>query len=183
MPHDLETVVFQEFDLRFADADHSIARIVAATCDGEPDAIPLLTSIADDRRVATLHSLGRPDAADAAAVERAALAPFVSSWDAPRIYRTRISERSLNQSSHYRLAVTDSGINNAERSTDTTVPFRSDAVGTPVDLLMIAVPLQSFAGLLVLIGTQDHHPSDTDARDWPLPISEPLGVRIYESRA
>jgi hypothetical protein len=44
-------------------------------------------------------------------------------------------------------------------------------------------PLGPSAGLLILLGNDDdRHTIRPDPRDWPLPLSSDLGVRIYESR-
>src|SRR5689334_10192490 len=116
-----DTVLLQEFELRSPDTDGSVARIVVTAGEGEDNAIPLLTSIENDRQVATLHRLNAPEGT-AAVAERAALTPFVASWRAPRHYIPRINERSPSPPSYYRLAVTESGVNNAEPETQAATP-------------------------------------------------------------
>jgi len=178
-----DTVVLQEFELRSPDTDGTVARIVLTAGEGEDNAIPLLTSIDNDRQVATLHRLNAPEGTATAVAERAALTPLVASWRAPRRYVPRINEHSLSPPSYYRLAVTESGVNNAEPETQAATPILFDRAGTPVALLLIGLPLDSYAGLLVLVGSYRRGQDVATAADWPLPMSDPLGVRIYESRA
>jgi hypothetical protein len=87
----------------------------------------------------------------------------------------------------FRLAVTESGINARdgqvlgvrERSVEEEEPSRR-AIG----LLWIGTPLGTHAaGLLVLLGGYDDDPRAAGDRPfaWPLPLSNELGVRIYEN--
>ena len=174
--------VLQEFRLRAPDTDGAVARIASAT-PGEPQ-VPLLTRIDDRDRVATIRAYRGGGAGTTDAAERAALEPFVSSWDPPRRYTPRVAERSKTRPAHYRMAVTESGINDGS-----SAPLL--ATGPPVpgagpirsSLLWIGVPIDTHAGLLVLLGHAGDAPAaDPGPGEWPLPLSAQLGVRIYDSR-
>lgn len=179
----IDRLVLQEFHLRSADVDGTVARIVASSHHGREPAIPLLTSIDHPRAVATVRAFheGEPTGPDV--TERAALDPYVQEWQIPKHYRPRISERSQSPPSHYRLAVTESGINDTDsgspsaRPADTTREGTSSALG----LLWIGSPVGTYAGLLVLLGNRDER-APPNGIDWPLPLSRQLGVRIYDSR-
>lgn len=181
----ITSLVVQEFRLHAADTSGAAARIVADFSDGLEAPVPLLTSIDDRRDVATVRGLraGEPTAADPS--ERDKLEPLVASWRPPKHYAPRITERSKMLSSYYRLAVTESGINNAEP--DPLQPRRT-AVGetgtaSPLGLLWIGLPLATYAGLMVLLGNDEAHVGHAKNPDaWPLPLSSSLGVRIYESQ-
>jgi hypothetical protein len=173
-------LVLQEFRLARADTDGAVARIVSSLPSGVEPAVPLLVSIEDRRNVAIIRALHtdewqKPDAA------HAALDPFVASWREPTRYSPRISERSASAPSHYRLAVTESGIN--EREPDPgPIPREHDATTSAhLGLLWVGEPIGTHAGLLVLVGN-DEDPAVPRAapRQWPLPLSRFLGVRIYE---
>ena len=184
MDEHIQTLVLEEFELRAADTDGAVARLLASSSNGRVRPVPLLTSIDDERRVATVRAVGEQENLDPSAAERAALEPFVSNWHMPRHYRPRIVERSQSPPSYYRLAVTESGINQTTLESSAEAP-RSETSGgdaTPLDLLWIGAPVDSYAGLLVLLGTRVRDASRADPREWPLPMSDALGVRIYESR-
>jgi hypothetical protein len=174
-----QTVELQELRLTAPDTDGTVARLVAGSHRQQDAAVPLLTSIEEQRDVAILRAVGDDGAAETA---RELLAPFVSTWQTPRRYRLRMSERSQSPPTYYRLAVTESGINDTQ--SDSLVPRLPMAAGTPLhpDLLWIGSPLGTHAGLLVLLGGRDDEPR-ADAADWPLPMSRALGVRIYDNRA
>jgi len=186
MDEHIQTLVLQEFELRAADTDGAVARLLAASSsNGRGRPVPLLTSIDDERRVATVRAVGERENLDPSPAERAALAPFVSNWHMPRHYRPRVVERSQSPPSYYRLAVTESGINQTAVAPSGVEPS-SEPSGrdtTAVDLLWIGAPVDSYAGLLVLLGTHVRDESRADPGEWPLPMSDALGVRIYESRA
>jgi len=180
----IQVLVLQEFRLRAADEDGAAARIVAASSRGIEPPVPLLTSIDDRRDVATLRALhaGEPTEADAA--QRAALDPLVSSWAAPKHYGPRIAEGSQSPPSHFRLAVTESGINTggAPPVTLSQGPAGDGTTSHAVGLVWIGAPVGTHAGLLVLLGSYDDPVSvGRDPSGWPLPLSRELGVRIYES--
>jgi hypothetical protein len=182
----IRVLVLEEFRLREADVDGAAARIVAASPHGTEPAIPMLTSIDDRRDVATLRAvhMGETDATNA--VQHAALDPLVSSWEAPKHYGPRITERSQSPPSSYQLAVTESGINDAGVSPVTLGNAVAGGAGTPsrpVGLVWIGAPVGTHAGLLVLLGGYDD-PQErrTDPSGWPLPLSRDLGVRIYDNR-
>lgn len=176
--------VLQEFRLHAADSAGHAARIVAAFSGGIGPAVPLLTSIDDPRDVATiraLHAAGQPGADPG---QRAALDPLVASWQPLKPYEPRIVARSEQPPSYYRLAVTESGINNVESD-----PLGAPLVGaaengalTRLGLLWTGLPLETHAGLVILLGSYgDGDTVRPDPRDW-LPLSRALGVRIYESQ-
>jgi hypothetical protein len=179
----INSLVLQEFRLHAADSGGEAARIVAAFSDGIEPAVPLLTSIDDDCDVAIVRGLHAGEQPDADPRQRAALDPFVASWQPVKQYGPRIAERSANPPSHYRLAVTESGITNAEPEPPEPPP-RNVADGNTsdrVDLLWIGSPVGTYAGLLALLGTDDGAARRSEPREW-LPLSRSLGVRIYESQ-
>jgi hypothetical protein len=144
-----------------------------------------LTSIDDRRDVATLRALhaGEPTEPDAA--QHAALDHLVSSWGVPKHYGPRITECSQSPPSSFRLAVTESGINDGGTS-PVTLGEGSVAGGTTnraVGLVWIGAPVGTHAGLLVLLGSYGDDPRavGADSPGWPLPLSRDLGVRIYEN--
>jgi len=179
----ITVLVLQEFRLRAADDAAAAARIVAASPPGIEPAIPLLTSVEDQRDVATLRAFHAGETAETDAVERAGLDHLVSSWAAPKRYGPRVTERSQNPSSSFRLAVTESGINAG--GAPMTLPGDSaenDGTSRAIGLVWIGAPVGTHAGLLVLLGSYgDPHASGGDPSGWPLPLSRDLGVRIYES--
>ena len=175
----IQVLVLQEFRLLVADTDGAVARIVQASPGGIEPAIPLLTSIDDRRDVATLRALHDGEATEADAVQRAALDPLVASWAAPKLYGPRMTERSQSPPSHFRLAVTESGIRNgSERALATPPGSEDESTRVPIGLVWIGAPIGTYAGLLVLLGSYGESESTSD---WPLPLSRELGVRIYEN--
>lgn len=172
--------VLSEFRLRDADSGPAAAEIVAAFGAGMEPAVPLLTSIDDRRDVAFVRALHGAETTDPA--ERAALDPLVASWQAIKRYGPRIAERSESPPGYYRLAVTESGINDSAGARGE--PRMVDAAGdsVPISLLWIGAPAGS-AGMLVLLGNEERPASRPDPREWPLPLSARLGVRVYEMRA
>ena len=180
----INTLVLQEFRLHAADTAEEAARIVATFDPDAEDAVPLLMSIDDRRDVATVRAVHAGETADDGLAQRAALDPLVASWQPAKQYGPRIAETSDSPPSYYRLAVTGSGINNAPAGpVAAKSPVSVDEAPTRLDLLWIGVPLGSYAGLMILLGSG--HDADTaraDARDWPLPLTDRLGVRIYDSR-
>lgn len=181
----IQVLVLQEFRLRAADTDGAVARIVGSSSPGREPAVPLLTSIDDRRQVATLRALHDTEPTEPDAAQRAALDPFVSNWQPPKHYAPRITERSESPPSYYRLAVTESGINNAEPDPPAAIPRGSaqDGTSTSLGLLWIGSPVGTYAGLLTLVGSYDDRDTvKPDPRDWQLALSRNLGVRIYDSR-
>ena len=188
----INALVVQEFRLHSADTAGDAAGIVAAFSRGIGPAVPLLTSIDDNRDVATVRALHPGELLEGDPAERVALGPLVARWQPPKHYGPRITERSENPPSYYRLAVTESGINDASTESDAsseepTAP-RRDAVdlgeATPLGLLWIGLPVGTHAGLMVLVGDHNDPAGAMFApRDWPLPFSRALGVRIYESQS
>ena len=185
----IDTLVLEEFRLAAVDTDGAVARIVGATPSGPAPAMPLLTSIDDPHDVATVLASGDGPLARADEARRTALDPFVSSWQTTKLYDPHLVAQSQSPPRYYRLAVTESGINDAD--TDRPVPHLSgDAQGdaqkgasAPFDLLWIGRPRATHAGLLILLGSAGPDPRTSAPHEWPLPMSRELGVRIYEGRA
>lgn len=181
----IHLLVLEEFRLRDADLDGAVARIVAATPHGIEPAIPLLTSIEDRRDVAMLRAVhaGEPTEADAA--QHAALDPLVSSWCEPKHYGPRITAKSQSPPSSFRLAVTESGINDVGVSPATlgAGSVADDTTSRAVGMVWIGAPVGTHAGLLVLLGSyeDDRRRDGDESSSWPLPLSRDLGVRIYEN--
>lgn len=182
-PDGIEILVLQEFRLSAADTNGEVARIVSSSHHGVEPPVPLLTSIEDRRNVAVIRALHADESRDPDAAQRAELEPFVSSWAAPTEYSPRMNERSESPPSHYRLAVTESGINEAVDD-PAAIPEEGEpgVTPTPAGLLWIGQPLGTHAGLLVLLGTDEGPSARPAAHMWPLPLSKFLGVRIYEGR-
>ena len=174
----IEILVLQEFRLAKADTDGAVARIVSTSVRGLEPPVPLLTSIEDRRNVAVIRALHADESSDPDGAQRTALDPFVSSWGVPTEYSPRISERSESPPSHYRLAVTESGINDLAPASVAN-PERHPDTSEHLGLLWIGQPVGTHAGLLVLLGHDDPSAAKPGA-GWPLPLSSRLGVRIYE---
>lgn len=176
----INTLVLQEFRLHDADTGGDAARIVAGFAGGIEAAVPLLTSIDDQRDVAIVRAVHTGERTDQDPEQRAALDSLVSSWQPVKQYGPRIAESSDSPPTYYRLAVTESGINNSEKRLPASVPAPGhDGTFSHLALLWIGAPVDTFAGLLALLGSDDGE--RPQAGDWPLPLSRSLGVRIYES--
>ena len=177
----IDTFVLQEFRLRAADSSGDAARIVAGFSTGTEPTVPLLTSIVDRRDVATIRALQPGEHADAD--EHAALDPLVAHWEPAKHYGSRITERSERLPSHYRLAVTESGINIVPETESIPRAQAAERSGTamPLSLLWIGAPLGTHAGLVVLVGDEDARVPTAHDPQWPNPLSGELGVRIYDS--
>jgi len=181
----IRVLVLEEFRLHAADLDGAAARIVADTPQGIEPAIPLLTSIEDSRNVAMLRALHAGESTESDAARHAALEPLVSSWAAPKHYGPRITERSQSPPSSFRLAVTESGINGGgtPRLSGPAGSVEDKATSRSIGLLWIGAPVDTHAGLLLLLGSYGEDPRavGADPSGWPLPLSTDLGVRIYEN--
>jgi hypothetical protein len=175
----IDRFVLQEFRLSKADTDGAVARIISSSQHGIEPTVPLLTSIGDRRNVAVIRALHSEETRVGDAAQRAKLEPFVRRWSTPTEYSPRINERSESPPSHYRLAVTESGINNAGSDRMATTG-NDDAPSTHLGLLWIGQPVGTHAGLLILVGDDGPTHERRSAREWPLPLSSVLGVRIYE---
>ncbi len=183
----IDSFVLQEFRLHVADGDGAVARIVASSSAGSEHLVPLLTSIDDGCDVAMIRAQRASDPAPVDVGERDALGPFVSSWQEPRQYVPRVAEHSQDPPAHYRLAVTESGINDEKLDrVDAAVDTASDrpaavsGTSAPLGLLWIGHPVGTHAGLLILLGLTDGaERARPDPLEWPLPLSLGLGVRIY----
>jgi hypothetical protein len=180
----ISTFVLQEFRLHAADTAGEAARLVAGFSGGIEPPVPLLTSIDDHRDVAIVRGLHAGEEPRGDPRQRESLDPMVASWQPLQQYTPRITARSQSPPSYYRLAVTGSGINNGEPGPLAAMSrgVAEDGTATRFGLLWTGVPLGSYAGLLVLLGSYDGRHARLDPRDWPLPLSDELGVRIYESR-
>jgi hypothetical protein len=187
MPPDnpIRLLVLEEFRLRAADLDGAVARIVAASPHGIEHPIPLLTSIDDRRDVAMLRAVRAGEPTEADADQHAALDPLVSSWRPPKHYGPRITAESQSPPSSFRLAVTESGINEAgvTRVTTGDGSVADETASRAVGMVWVGAPVGTHAGLLVLLGSYEEDPPAVrdQPSGWPLPLSRDLGVRIYEN--
>ncbi len=175
--------VLQEFRLRAAENVNEAARIVATFPDGLEPSVPLLRSIDDERDVAIVGALHVGERLDQLE-QRAALEPLVATWQPVKRYGPRISESAESPPSSYRLAVTESGINNVD--SDPVAPVAETvAPGTAttrVGLMWVGAPIGTYGGLMVLLGSYgDQAAAGPVPRQWPLPLSRQLQVRIYET--
>jgi hypothetical protein len=191
--------VVREFRLHAAEGADQAARIVATFPVGLEPSVPLLRSIDDERDVAIVGALHVGEQLNERE-QRAALGSLVASWRPVKRYGPRISESTESAPSSYRLAVTESGINDQTDPPDP--PDQTDQTDEPavarremtwptgpaaaptthVGLMWVGAPLESYAGLMVLLGSDDDQNADRpDARDWPLTLSRQLQVRIYET--
>jgi hypothetical protein len=177
----LHTLELQELRLVSPDTDGTVARLVAGSYRARDHAVPLLTSIDERRDVAIVRAFADDAAPERAQDPRALLGPLVAEWQSPKRYRLRIAERSQSPPTYYRLAVTESGINDTH--SDSLAP-RPTVAGSPFQagLLWIGSPIGTFAGLLILLGGRDDQPR-SDSLAWPISTSRALGVRIYDNRA
>lgn len=172
-----DVLLLHEFRLRAANT--AAAAAVALASRHIRDPVPLLTSIDDPRDVATLRTVSSEEPDGDGPRDDTALEALVATWQPVKRYRLRVAERSGVPSS-FRLAVTESGINDEPVAPPST-PVGEPARGEPVALLMIGVPEKTHAGLLVLVGRDAAEPIATahGREDWPLPLSRDLGVRVY----
>lgn len=175
----IDVLEVQEFRLHAADTSGAAARIVAEFTRGIEPSVPLLTSIDDGRDVATVRGLHAGEATEGQASQRDMLDGLVESWRPAKHYAPRIAERSGAQPSHFRLALTESGINNSEAAIAMT-PRDATVTAAPLGLLWIGNPVDTYAGLMVLLGGMDET-MRPEVREWPLLLGRSLGVRIYES--
>ncbi len=175
------SLILEEFRLRSPEMGLAAAQIVASFSGIEPT-VPLLTSIEDPRDVAAIWALHSGEGIEVVADQRDKLDRLIEGWRPLKHYKPRIAERSHIPPTYYRLAVTESGINNTEVARAATLRDPSDAPDpTPLGLLWIGSPIGTHAGLVILVGgADDGSAARRDPRGWPLPLSRHLGVRIYE---
>jgi hypothetical protein len=176
------SLVLEEFRLRSPELVVAAAQIVA-TFSGIESTLPLLTSIDDPRDVAAIWALHAGEGTAAVVAQRTKLDPLVEVWRPLKHYKPRIAEWSHRPPTYYRLAVTESGINDTEPVARAATPSNSsDAPGPrPLGLLWIGAPLGTHAGRLILVGgADDASAAGRDPGQWPLSLSRSLGVRIYE---
>ncbi|HUQ41561.1 MAG TPA: hypothetical protein VM052_03575, partial [Candidatus Limnocylindrales bacterium] len=117
--------------------------------------------------------------------EGVALSPFVVGEPSVKWYVPRIVEKTATRPDRYRMAVTESGINDAGADGARMRPPRGSEphAAAAVALIWIAAPATSHAGLLILVGSVDDGTRLASGDGWPLPLIRDLGVRIYESGA
>lgn len=178
-----EILVLDEFRLRAADTHGAAAARVSATSGDARDPVPLLTSIDDPCDVAAFRSLGTGAVDSDGPRGDAALEKLVVGWHPVRKYLARLAVRAPGAPpSSYRLAVTESGIND-QRVSPPSQRADDSTPGEPISLLVIGAPEGTHAGLLVLVGREEPEAlaGDRDYASWPLPFSRNLGVRVYES--
>jgi hypothetical protein len=184
----ITSLELHEFRLNSTDTAGEAARLVDSFSAGREPAVPLLVSIDDRRDVAIVSALHVGETVPSEQGRHGSLGPLVTTWQDVKRYGPRITERAAGAEgvpSHYRLAVTESGIHDAGDAGDvfTSPQFADDATSTPIGLLWIGVPIGTGAGLMVLLGSGDAEDVDRqDPHDWPLSLSRGLGVRIYESQ-
>ncbi len=180
----IQTLTVEEFRLTAVDTDGAVSRIVGAMPAGLDPAVPLLTSIDDPHDVAVVRALPGPEPDGLDSSQRSRLDPFVASWRPAKHYVSQIAEGSQRRPTHYRLAVTESGINDEIRDAPSPrVPNSAPIDGPPIDLLWIGRPPTSHAGLMILLGDRDEaRTPGSGARDWPVAMSRRFGVRIYDTR-
>ncbi len=179
----ITSLVLEEFRLRSPDMGAAAARI-AATFSGIEPTVPLLISIDDPHDVAAIWAIHREEGAGAVAAQRNKLDHLVATWRPLKHYEPRITERSQGPPAHYRLAVTESGINTTGSDVQAATPrsWSDSSTSRPLGLLWIGSPLGTHAGLLILLGdADDANDARPDPRAWPLPLTRYLGVRIYAS--
>jgi hypothetical protein len=181
----ITSLVLEEFRLRSPAFGPAAARIAASFSGVEPT-VPLLTSIDDPHDVAAIWALHSDEGTAAVAAQRSKLDHLVATWRPLKEYAPRITERLQGAPAHYRLAVTESGINAAGSEVQAATQPNLSHVSTrsPIRLLWIGSPLGTHAGLLILLGdADDANDTRPDPRAWPLPLTRYLGVRIYASVA
>jgi hypothetical protein len=178
----LHTLELQELRLVAPDTDGVVAGLVASSHGTGDAAVPLLTSIDEPRDVAIVRAFADDDAPESGEDPRTILGPLVSEWHSPKRYRLRIAARSQSPPDYYRLAVTESGINDTHADSPAPRPTLASDSPSQAGLLWIGSPIGTHAGLVILLGGRDDQPR-ADAQDWPLPMSRALGVRIYDNRA
>jgi hypothetical protein len=179
----ITSLVLEEFRLHSPDLGAAAARI-AATFAGLEPTVPLLTSIDDPHDVAAIWAIHRDEGTGAVAAQRNKLDHLVATWRPLKHYEPRVTERSQGRPAHYRLAVTESGINATGSAVQAATPRNLSDASTmsPLRLLWIGSPIGTHAGLLILLGdADDANDERPDPRAWPLPLSRYLGVRIYAS--
>jgi len=170
-----------EFRLRNL-ADRAMAQQMLTDAGLDDRSVPVLTRVDDPDSRAVICAYAAPDRSDS---ERELLAVIdgISSGARCHYFRSRLAIAAPDAASHFRLAVTESGRNNASASG--TEPWvaadhrdRSDADSR---LLWIGMPMDSSRGLLVLVGHEldDAFDAGRETASWPLPLSADLGVRIY----
>jgi hypothetical protein len=182
--HPIDSLVLREFRLTDADSLTEVARLVAESADGIEPALPLLVSIVDQRDVAIVRALHAGEEADEDPAVDASLDRLVETWQPLRHFSPRITERSEVLPSYYRMAVTESGVNDADVDPVAAIPPRlaEDGTAARFGLLWIGAPIGTYAGLMMIIGSYDDgQAARPDPRAWPLPLSGSLGVRIYQS--
>jgi hypothetical protein len=175
----------REFRLNAAEGADEAARVVDSFLAGIEPAVPLLVSVDDHRDVAIIKALHASETSETDHEQCGSLDPLVASWQELKRYGPRIAERAdgaEGSPAYYRLAVTESGINDAEQDAFTLPESAVGETSTPIGLLWIGVPAGSGTGLLVLVGDGNAaHLDGAAVPDRPGSLGRDLGVRIYES--
>jgi len=181
----IASLELREFRLNAADGADEAARVVDSFLAGIEPAVPLLVSIDDRRDVAIIKALHASETAETDHEQRGSLDALVASWQDVKRYGARIAERADGADglpAYYRLAVTESGNNDAGQDGFTMPGTADDETSTPIGLLWIGVPVGSGPGLLVLVGNGNaQHLDGAAVPDRPVSLGRDLGVRIYES--
>ena len=178
----ITTLELHECRLNAAGDAREAARIVDSFSRGIEPAVPLLTSIDDRRDVAIVRAMHASETAESDQERRGTLERLVTSWQDVKRYAPRVTEHADKAPSYYRLAVTESGINDAGPDDPPVPPSAGTGTRTPASLLWIGIPVGTAAGLMVLLGNDAGENVRSGADEWPLPLSRDLGVRIYEGR-
>lgn len=179
----ITALVLHEFRLRSAADRRTAADTVAYWTDSDDAQIPLLFAIDDPRGLALVVARRSGDDPETG---RGLLSELVAlgSEAPPRHFTPRLVIGIPNSSSYFRLAITESGINDPEPTADPAARTdgRPDPFGGQLRLLWVGLPLDTPAGLLLLAGQQlDGSVSGTGqgTTPWPLPLSTEPEVRIY----
>lgn len=165
-----------EFRLR-DDVDHALAHRILAVLDKQAS-VPLLTRDGDDRALAVVRArhAGDQDRGEHALSEAL---DRIGEGVRSRDFRARVALAEPEAGSHFRLAITEFGRNDAPPAgTDRWVAAeRPDADS---QLLWIGVTAESAEGLFVLVGHGAEAVRAAVARTgWAAPVTSDLGVRIY----
>ena len=151
--------------------------------DGDGDlSVPLLARLDDVRSLALVraHYGGDPPASDR---NVRTLIDELGDGLRSRDFRARVALAAPDAGSHFRLAMTEFGRNDAAPNADETwiAADEGDRPDADSQMLWIGVTTDSSQGLFVLTGHDAQAPDRPagGAASWPLPFSSELGVRIY----
>jgi len=165
-----------EFRLH-ADVDRATVQRDLNDLDREA-CVPVLTRIDDTRALAVVraHHSGDPLAADdgvRAVIDRA------GNGVCSREFRPRVALAEPDAGSHFRLAVTEFGRNDATPDApDTWIAADAGRADADSQLLWIGLTADSAEGLFVLVG-HDVQALPAEPPGPPIPFGNDIGVRIY----